>query len=260
MQNGKNSNINQSKQAMEQVRRYRESEAGKSDAEKQRRSHTYRTSGGNPACTAKVQVHKDCTGLVIGRGGATVKKIAADFGVKVQGPKRGAKEQIFRISGPDQSSVNAAAGVIMEIHDKWSQKFAKRQAFEAERTRREKQRQSDWSRHIQDISGCEGEGWGTAGNATSWKRKKQQSSEKKASPKPVRRNRFEIPDSDDEEEDSRPAVSEPKALTGAWAKGAPKEEETRQMTFEESKAELAKLASTMKPVENWADACSDDED
>ena len=81
------------------------------------------------------------------------------------------------------------------------------------------------------------------------------------------KNRFEIPsDSEDDEEEQRgPAIAKPRDLTGAWAKGAPKEKEeapkeSKQMTAEEAEAEFAKLAAKMKPIESWADACSDDED
>ena len=67
------------------------------------------------------------------------------------------------------------------------------------------------------------------------------------------------------EEQRGPAIAKPRDLTGAWAKGAPKEKveapkESKQMTAEEAEAEFAKLAAKMKPIESWADACSDDED
>jgi len=272
MQNNKNSNIHQAKQAMEQVRRAREAnKAGEQKAqETTKRSHTFRPAV--QTTSEKVEVHPGCVGLIIGRGGKNIKELIASHpGIKIQGPRRGDAKQIFRISGAKEG-VAAAAAEIRSTMDNWLQRNSSRLQHEEQRAYRKAKAQDEWAQHIQDISGCTGAGWSTAGSAEAdaWRKRqlgKQKDSQISYKRRPIaHKNRFEIPsDSEDEEEQRGPAIAKPRDLTGASAKGAPKEKEeapkeSKQMTAEEAEAEFAKLAAKMKPIESWADACSDDED
>jgi hypothetical protein len=167
-----------------------------------------------------VTVPSDCTGSVIGKGGATIKRIIAQNNVKVQGPKRGEK-QTFKITGTDQATVNAAAAAIEEIRDSWLKRNAKHQAYQLNKEKQERKRNADWSRHIRETSGCEGDDWGTVGTAKTWQNKnRSRSDEAKDKTRIVTRNRFELPESDDEDTVAGPIPCKPEAPTGSWAPDA----------------------------------------
>lgn len=163
-----------------------------------------------------------CTGSVIGKGGGKIKSIIAKHDVKVQTPKRGAP-QTFKITGTNQVAVNAAAADIEEIRDSWLKRDAKHQAHQLRQEQREKKRQSDWSRHIQKESGCEGDDWKTAGSASAWQHKnRSRGNEAKVQPRVAKKNRFELPDDSEEEDTDGPTVWAPEEPIGSWGKGMPK--------------------------------------
>jgi len=251
MQNNQNSNTHQVKQAS-------------------KRSHTFRPSV--QTTSEKVEVHPECVGLIIGRGGKNIKELIASHpGIKIQGPRRDDPRQIFRISGAKET-VAAAVAEIRSVVDNWTQRNASRLQHEERRVQHKVKAQDEWAQRIQDSSGCVGTGWSTKGSAEAdaWRVKQKhrlegfQISHKR---QPIaNENRFEIPsDSEDEVEQSGPAIAEPTELTGAWSKGAPKEQieppvESKQLDVEEANAQFAKHLATRKPIASWADAADSDDD
>ena len=241
------------------------------------------------AATARiVEVPPGAVGLLIGKGGKNIKALsAAHPEIKIQGPKRGAAKQTFRLTGTNEQQLNSAEQSIRDTVATWESKAAYYGNVVQQRQDRERARQEAWSAHIQKLSGCEGEGWNTAGSASrdAWRKRqlaKQAKNESTISYKrrPIAtKNRFEMPESSDDEEDEvpRPSVAAPRKLdaSSAWSKGAPKElatppaKLTRQtadmghpetQTEEKRKAEWDEVVANHKPITSWADECSSDEE
>ena len=249
-------------------------------------SLTFRPKSG--AAARIVEVPAGAVGLLIGKGGKNIKALsAAHPEIKIQGPKRGAPKQTFRLTGTNEQQLNSAEQSIRDTVAMWESKAAYHENVAQQRRERERRRQEEWSTHIQKLSGCEGEGWTTAGSAAqdAWRKKqlaKQAKQETTISYKrrPIAVNRFEIPsDSSDDEDDevARPSVAVPRKLdtSSAWSKGAPKElatppaKLTRQtadmghpetQTEEKHKAEWDEVVANHKPIKSWADECDDEED
>ena len=280
MQNQKNSNLYQARLAAEQVRRYQQKQAAKTEEPK---SLTFRPRSGKASVhKVSVEVPGGAVGLIIGAGGKNIKAlIAAHDGIKVKGPRRDAVKQIFRITGEDEAAVDAAAESIRQTVSKWESRSAQWQSRDLERSRREKQRKQDWATHIQDISGCEGAGWKTQGDADTF-RKQQLSYKRRQEPaKQVKtsRNPFDMgsdSDSDGEEEVQRgPEPCEAIKPKGAWAGGASAavvqpptlERQTAQVHDEKTEEDENRL--TMEKLhamheankgKSWADMCDSDDD
>ena len=187
----------------------------------ERRSHVYRVGSIAPTQTGEIEVPAGCVGLVIGKGGKNIKSIMSVFpGVRVQGPKRGDEKHIFRATGPTQKLVQDALDAISMMVDEWKVKASKRATYAADKQSRVNQRRADWSQHIQDSSGCEGKEWETKG-AAAWRHKQQRKTEVKKAPEaPVKRNRFYMGESDEEEDLDGPTIWAPVEPEGDWAKGA----------------------------------------
>jgi hypothetical protein len=172
-------------------------------------------------------------------------------------------------------------------------KETRRDAHNSRRRERETRRQQDWATHIQDISGCHGNGWKTAGSAAAagWRKRQLVKQGPNTGPRRVRRikNRFEIPSDSESDEESqkiqRPRISQPRKLakSSAWSKGAPKPfaaeaaaaalivAKLERQTAETEKPKLQEgdapkitweeVVAAHKPIVSWADACvSDDEE
>ena len=237
------------------------------------------------AATARiVEVPAGAVGLLIGKGGKNIKALsAAHPEIKIQGPKRGAAKQTFRLTGTNEQQLNSAEQSIRDTVATWESKAAHYGNVVQQRRERERRRQEEWSTHIQKLSGCEGEGWSTAGSAArdAWRKKQLAKQAKQESTISYKRrpiatkNRFEMPDSSDDEEDevARPSVAAPRKLdaNSAWSKGAPKElatppakltRQTADMGHPEPDASKAmeKLVAEHKPIKSWADECSSDEE
>jgi len=238
------------------------------------KSHTYRPT--KTQHSASVEVHADCVGMIIGKGGKNIKSIvAAHPGIKIQGPRRGNSRQIFRVSGPEGAIVHAAVEVIRDIMAKWEKGNSYRQQHDQDISRRKQMAQKEWENHIQDISGCKGDGWSTTGSAASNKWQEAQLAKQKSTVSYTRRpvnsgNRYDIPSSSEDEEEENedvPIIVTPKKLPGtnAWSKGAPKlvtksapetKEQKSDKTWEDIKANALSKKGT-----SWADMCdSDDEE
>ena len=233
----------------------------------------------NTAAVISVEVPAGCVGIIIGKGGKNIKALAAAHpGTKIQGPRRDAVKQMFRISGADKAKVRAAAQQIRDTATNWQKRSAQHQQRLSQRQERNTKMQESWTQHIQDISGCSGAGWETVGSAKAdaWHKRQQakrQSSKISYKRPGVIKNRFEIPsDSEEEEEQRGPTVAQPRAPTGAWSKGAPKpvapvklERQTADMgeqpSAEQQKEVWDEIVANHKPITSWADECSsDDED
>lgn len=236
------------------------------------KSHTYRPIKSQHS--ASVEVHADCVGMIIGKGGKNIKSIVADHpGIKIQGPRRGNARQIFTVSGPEGNIVHAAVGVIRDIMAKWEKSNSYRLQHDQEISSRQQREQKEWENHIQDISGCKGEGWSTTGSAASNKWQEAQRAKQKSTVSYTRRpvnsgNRYEMPSSsdDEEEENDVPIIVTPKKLSGtsAWSKGAPKlatksapetKEQKSTKTWEDIQAEV--LSNEGR---SWADMCDEDDE
>ena len=231
------------------------------------------------AAVISVEVPSGCVGIIIGKGGKNIKALAAAHpGTKIQGPRRDAVKQMFRVSGADKAKVRAAAQQIRDTATNWQKRNAQQQQRQAQQQLRKSKMQEAWTQHIQDISGCTGGGWETAGSAAAdaWRKRQlaKQESTKISYKRPgVIKNRFELPsDSEDEEEQRGPAIVKARAPTGAWSKGAPKpvspvklERQTADMgeqpSPEQQKELWDEIVANHKPITSWADACdSDDEE
>ena len=225
MQNPKNSNIYQAKQAMEQVRRYREREAAKSDeqkeaeatrrTEKSDRTHTYRPKAGERKPLECRYCHEE---------GHTIKHRG-----KLTCPKLLAKE--------------ARRG---------EERLSKRD--------RDRRAAHEWAKHVQDVSGCSGEGWETASSDKNWRERQLRKQKRNQAPVQQvqsRKNPFDMgSDSEDETPVERvPEPREPLPAKGVWASGA-----SSKVRAENVMAELTAMHEANKG-RSWADMCdSEDED
>ena len=155
-------------------------------------------------------------------------------------------------------------------------KEQRQEAANEARRGREKKRQQEWTAHIQDISGCKGDGWQVAGSASTVAWRKRHATTQQESQisykRRVAKNPFEIPsDSEDEEEQRGPTVAKARAPTGAWSKGAPKpvapvklERQTADMgqskSPEQKQPTWEEHVAAHKPIASWADECDSDDE
>ena len=155
-------------------------------------------------------------------------------------------------------------------------KETQQNSYSMDRRGRENRRQQEWATHIQDISGCRGNGWQTAGSAAAagWRNRqlaKQGPNAGRHSRPVAPKNRFEIPSDSESDEESqkirRPRIAQPRKLdkSSAWSKGAPKpavaEAAVPTTTAKEQQEIWDAIVANHKPIVSWADACdSDDEE
>ena len=89
---------------------------------------------------AAVVVPPRCVGKIIGRSGGNIKAlIAAHPGVTVQGPRRGAPTQVFRVQGPSAEAVAAAAAQIRRDVAAWQEGNARWQRQQQQQQRSSQQ-------------------------------------------------------------------------------------------------------------------------
>ena len=171
--------------------------------------------------TASIEVKPGCVGIIIGRGGKNLQALVAEHrGIKVQGPRRGDIRQIFKISGPSTEVVHAAIAKIRDVASKW-EKNSRRQV-NRDTLHRQAVKQALAERKAKIASG-QFVSVNTHRYSTNSQRVK--------SPGPAlksRKNRFDMLDSDDEQESPvqvmRKVTARP--LQGAWGAGAPNATQT----------------------------------
>ena len=212
-----NTNIAQAKAAYEEIKLFRAREAAKTDAQKEREASersTLDVKMGKKSHTFRPESGKreeqECR--YCHERGHSIKK-----GGQLTCPKLLAKEKYK------------------------SQQIANRQ-------RRNRAEESNWSRGIQDASGCDSRGGSRSGNSMSFEeqqKRMQRSREQTTIIRNTVRNPYDMSD----EEDDIPTIVQPKtiATSNPWSKGAPKDQEESKRVLEEVNADMEKHAEPLAP-------------